>query len=81
MLVVMLPLSFSYVELTQHGIFVERYSRAVSYGGKVFPPGRYFNGLVRDMVVFPKRSIITYLNDTSVRTIDGLMFSIDFALQ
>lgn len=81
MLVIMLPLSFSYIEFDQYGFMISTYSRAVVSGDDPLLPGRYYNGLTREMVTFPKRSFMLFMNNTSARTTDGLQFQIDVVLQ
>ena len=81
MLVVMLPLSFSYVHFDQYGFLVNRYSGAIVSGKKALLPGRYYNGLRNRLIVFPRRSKFVFMNNTAFRTSEGLMLNVDIVLQ
>jgi regulator of protease activity HflC (stomatin/prohibitin superfamily) len=78
LLVILLPLSFTYVEYDEYAFKKSTVDNKVDTG-KTYKTGRYFWGLTRTAVTFPSTyQYITYRErDVQVFSADGLVFNLD----
>ena len=54
MLVILLPLSYSVVQLNEYALYHSRWSEVLTYDSTMTESGRYFTGLPGELITFPR---------------------------
>lgn len=73
LLVVLLPLSYSIVELDEYAIYYSNWSPQLSYNEDYSESGRHFVGINGRLVTFPRTKLLIQFKDNYNGTSDGIL--------